>query len=169
MFITGDKVLHPLHGAGIIEGLESKKVLVKIKKFYIFNPADISLEKIYVPVDMAEKIGLRYLVAEQTLVLMEEYLKDPYDLHIEEPWKSQFKKQEALVNSGSIMEVAKAYKFLFYKSLRKKLGEMDKWLYRKARDIISSEIHLIRNIPIKDCKDILMEIVTSSVRTADAA
>jgi CarD family transcriptional regulator len=169
MYNTGDKVLHPLHGAGIIEGIETKKVLVKTMKFYIFNPADISLEKIYIPMNNAENIGVRYLVEEEMLNLVEDYLKDPYDLHIEEPWKSQFKKQESLVNSGNIMEVAKAFKFLFYKSLKKKLGEMDKWLFRKARDIMASEMHLVRNLTIKECTDYLTDIVNSSVSTADAA
>ncbi|MCK9223843.1 MAG: hypothetical protein M0R46_00455 [Candidatus Muirbacterium halophilum] len=163
MYITGDKVLHPLHGAGIIEGIEAKKVLVKTMKFYIFNPADISVEKIYIPVNNADNIGIRYLVEDKMLKLVEDYLKDPYDLIIDEPWKSQFKKQETLVNSGNIMEVAKAFKFLFYKSLKKKLGEMDKWLFRKARDIISSEMHLVRNITIEKCSEFIIEIVNSSV------
>ena len=37
MFNIGDKVVYPMHGAGIIEGIEEKEILGEKRKYYIKN------------------------------------------------------------------------------------------------------------------------------------
>ena len=37
MFEIGDKVVYPMHGAGIIEGIEVKEILGEKQQYYILN------------------------------------------------------------------------------------------------------------------------------------
>ena len=37
MYDIGDKVVYPMHGAGIIEEIEDKMILGEIRKYYILN------------------------------------------------------------------------------------------------------------------------------------
>jgi len=37
MFRIGDKILHPLHGVGVIEGIADQEVLGKDHKYYMVN------------------------------------------------------------------------------------------------------------------------------------
>ncbi|MGM0607667.1 MAG: CarD family transcriptional regulator [Candidatus Muiribacteriota bacterium] len=143
MFKVGDIVAHPLHGAGIIDGLETKKVLSRLNKFFILNLIDPAMDKLFIPVNMAQNSGLRYIGNLEIVGEVEEFLKEKFVLEIKNGWKEQFKNQEKKVNSGDLLMVAEAYKFLFHKNMRKKLGATDRGLMKKALHILSSELHFI--------------------------
>ena len=37
MFAIGSKIVHPMHGAGIIREIEEKKILGEVKQYYILE------------------------------------------------------------------------------------------------------------------------------------
>lgn len=37
MFHVGDKVVYPMHGAGIIESIEEKEILGEVRSYYVMN------------------------------------------------------------------------------------------------------------------------------------
>lgn len=37
MFPVGSKIVHPMHGAGVIRKIEEKKILGEVKKYYILE------------------------------------------------------------------------------------------------------------------------------------
>ena len=66
MFNIGDKVVYPMHGAGIIEGIEEKSVLGEKQNYYIIKmPGEV---KVMVPTAKAEGIGVRDVISEETAV-----------------------------------------------------------------------------------------------------
>lgn len=168
MYKLGDIVVHPLHGAGIIDGLESKKVLTKLVKFYIITLADSSMDKLYVPVAKATELGLRMPNNIEIIDKIKSYLMELFHLEINNVWKEQFKILEAKVNSGNVLNVCEAYKFLFHKSLKKKLGSMDRWLLKKALDIIGSELHFITGADFKQTKENIETWVHQSIDTSQS-
>lgn len=58
MFKIGDKIVYPLHGAGVVEDIEEKEVLGEVRKYYILRMPIHSM-KISVPVDMIGEMGVR--------------------------------------------------------------------------------------------------------------
>lgn len=58
MFKIGDKVVYPMHGAGIIEAIEEKEVLGKKRQYYIMR-MPIGNMKVMVPLDSVQQIGLQ--------------------------------------------------------------------------------------------------------------
>ena len=56
MFNVGDKVVYPMHGAGVIESIEEKEILGERKKYYVMR-MPIGDMKVMVPMSNVEKIG----------------------------------------------------------------------------------------------------------------
>lgn len=58
MFNIGDKVVYPMHGAGIIESIEEKEILGNKQKYYIMR-MPIGNMKVMIPLESVNDIGLR--------------------------------------------------------------------------------------------------------------
>ena len=64
MFNVGDKVVYPLHGAGIVEAIEEKAILDERQSYYIIKmPGEV---KVMVPTAKAEEIGVRNIIDKET-------------------------------------------------------------------------------------------------------
>ena len=55
MYSIGDKVVYPMHGAGVIVDIEKKEILGEIRNYYILK-MPIQEMKVMVPVEQAEEI-----------------------------------------------------------------------------------------------------------------
>ena len=64
MFNIGDKVVYPMHGAGIIEAIEEKEILGDKKKYYVMNIA-VGDMKVMIPMDNVQKVGLRDVIEKE--------------------------------------------------------------------------------------------------------
>ena len=61
MFSVGDQVVHPMHGAGVIDAIVQEKVAGSTQEYYVFKmPSGGLLLKI--PVSNSEAIGIRPIV-----------------------------------------------------------------------------------------------------------
>ena len=61
MFEIGDKVAYPMHGAGIIEGVENKRILGQEHKYFILK-LTVGNIKVMLPISNVDEIGIRYIV-----------------------------------------------------------------------------------------------------------
>ena len=61
MFHIGDKVVHPMHGAGIVESIVQKKVNGVTRDYYILK-LPVRAMVVMVPVEHCEEIGVRPIV-----------------------------------------------------------------------------------------------------------
>ena len=61
MFNIGDKVVYPMHGAGIIESIEEKEILETSKSTYIMR-MPIGNMKVMIPLESVDDIGLREVI-----------------------------------------------------------------------------------------------------------
>ncbi len=68
MFKVGDKVVYPMHGAGVIEGIEEKEILGKSQRYYILRLPTKNM-KVMLPTDNVENLGLRDVVSEKTVII----------------------------------------------------------------------------------------------------
>jgi len=64
MFEIGDMVVHPTHGAGQVVALDEFKVGEADKQYYKIQPLAPTDLTVMVPIDNAERIGLRAVIAE---------------------------------------------------------------------------------------------------------
>jgi CarD family transcriptional regulator len=66
MFIVGDKIVYPMHGAGIIEEIEEKKILGQIREYYILKVPCGDM-KIMIPIENSKDIGIRPIIQKSQL------------------------------------------------------------------------------------------------------
>ena len=58
MFQVGDKVVHPMHGAGVIDSIVREKISGKAMDFYVFK-MPISGLTLKIPTENSTAIGIR--------------------------------------------------------------------------------------------------------------
>ena len=74
MFTIGDKVAYPMHGAGVIEGIEEQTILGEPRSYYILRLSHSDM-KVMVPVETSGKVGVRYIVEPETLTEVTQILQ----------------------------------------------------------------------------------------------
>ena len=72
MYKIGDKIVYPMHGAGIIEQIEQKVILGERREYYVLRVPCGDM-KIMIPVDKSDAIGVRPVISapemEEVLIL----------------------------------------------------------------------------------------------------
>ena len=75
MFSVGSKIVHPMHGAGIIQKIEEKKILGEVKQYYILKLPCNDMN-VMIPVDSEQSVGIREIVDESAVRSAIEILRE---------------------------------------------------------------------------------------------
>ena len=62
MFTVGDKIVYPMHGAGIIRDIEVKNILGKNQNYYILKLPGSDMN-VMIPVENQEAVGIRAILS----------------------------------------------------------------------------------------------------------
>lgn len=140
MFNIGDRVVYPMHGAGVIESIEEREILGQKQKYYIMK-MPVGDIQVMVPTASAEKVGLREVIhcedADKVLgVLSSEQTA------MNTNWNKRYRENMDRIKNGKILEVAEVVKNLAHKSSDKGLSAGEKKLYNNAKQILISELVL---------------------------
>jgi len=159
MYKIGDKIVYPMHGAGIIEAIEEREIFEETKPYYIMQIVSEGLQ-ILIPVDKVDDIGVRTIVTQPVIDEMIEILKLPMDV-MEKNWNRRYREHLERLETGDIFEVAKVVKNLILLDRLKGLSTGEKKMLNNARNFIVSEMVLIQD---KDKEEIL-DLINSSVHS----
>ncbi|MBR3838407.1 MAG: CarD family transcriptional regulator [Clostridia bacterium] len=140
MFSVGDKIVHPFHGAGVIQDIVDIEVLGEVKKYYTLALPFTKL-KLDIPVDTAESIGVRPVMKPEDTEKLYEQFKKPLE-SLELNWNRRHKENLDKLRSGDILQVAEVYKYLRMRDKSRSLSTGEKKLYSNSRNAIISEIIL---------------------------
>lgn len=154
MFAIGDKIVYPMHGAGIIEGLIEEEV-DGIKHTYYEMMLPVGNLKIKISSLKVEKLGLRQVCdKDQVIQIIQNVKVQP----MPENWTQRYKENLEKIKSGNLWEVALVFRNLMYREKQRGLSSAEKKMLTKAKQIIVSEIALSQNV--EKCK--AEEILASS-------
>lgn len=104
MFKVGEKVVYPVHGAGVIESIEQQEVLGETRSYYVLKLSTGGL-KVLVPVDGVEHAGLRSICSCTVLEEVRQILcADPGPW--EDNWNRRYRTNMDKIKSGDIKEIA---------------------------------------------------------------
>lgn len=154
MFELGSVVVHPTHGTGVVKSITQMVVLGRPTNYYVFDFSLNDLNKVMIPVDKAEQIGIRLPVQASVLDRALAYLSSAENLIPDA--RSNFhrihKDYSERVASGDILEVAKVYKALSVKGMEKELGLKDKMLHEKTEKLLLGEIEATYHITSEESR-----------------
>ena len=143
-FEIGQTVVYPHHGAATIEEISTRKIRGEERMYLTLrvNQGDLTIQ---VPADNVDLVGVRDVVDEDGLEEVLSVLRAPY---IEEPtnWSRRYKANQEKIATGDIVKVSEVVRDLPRRDDQKKLFTGEKRMLTKARQILTSELALARNI-----------------------
>ena len=139
MFNVGDKIVYPMHGAGVIDAIEEKDILGEKQAYYILKmPGEV---KVMVPTAKAEEIGVRSIIdkssAEKVFRVLE---SDETEMSMN--WNKRYRDSMDKMKSGDIYKIADVVRNLSFKQKEKGLSTGEKKMLSNAKQILVSELVL---------------------------
>ncbi|MBP2652348.1 MAG: transcriptional regulator, CarD family [Firmicutes bacterium] len=147
MLAIGDKVVYPMHGAGVIEAVEEHEVLGQRQEYYILTMPYGGM-RVMIPMKNAESIGLREVIAEPDVSKVIEVLRTA-PVQVNANWNRRFNVNLTKIKSGNIYEVAEVVRNLILQDKNKKLSTGERRLLDTARQILVSELVLVCNMDLE--------------------
>ena len=139
MFNVGDKIVHPMHGAGTISAIEEKNICNEKEEYYIISmPGEV---KVMVPIAKAEQIGVRNIIGESEVSKVLEILEED-ETEMSNNWNKRYRDNMDKMRSGNIYEVADVVRNLSFKQKEKGLSTGEKKMLNNAKQILVSELVL---------------------------
>ena len=148
MFQIGDKVVHPMHGAGIIDSIVDERINGKTQAYYVFRmPVNGLVLKI--PTANSEAVGLRAVVepafADQVIDSL-----SALQINVTSNWNRRYRENLERLKSGDLYEVARVIKCLMLRDSQRGLSTGERKMLHSAKQIFISEIVLSKNVPYGD-------------------
>ena len=156
MFNIGDKVVYPMHGAGVIQDIEEKDILGEKEAYYIIKmPGEV---KVMVPTAKAEEVGMRNIIDQETAGKVFKVL-ETNSTEMALNWNKRYRDNMEKMKSGDIYEIADVVRNLSFKQKERTLSTGEKKMLLNAKQILVSELTLAQNMQ----KDQIEQMVDNKI------
>lgn len=143
-FQIGDKVVHPMYGAGILERIVQEKVGGILRDYYIMKIPDRSMV-VMIPTENSEEIGVRPVIdGEQADRILKEIPK--IQVNMTSNWNHRYRENMERLKSGDLLEVAWVVKGLTQREASRGLSTGERKMLHSARQILISELVMSKSI-----------------------
>ena len=150
MFQVGDKIVHPMHGAGIVESIVQKKVNGVMRDYYVLK-LPVRAMVVMIPTDNSEEIGVRPIVdreqADQVLAAI-----PGIEVDMTQNWNRRYRENLERLKSGNLLEVARVVKGLMLREDERGLSTGERKMLHNARQILLSEVVLAEDVEYADAE-----------------
>jgi len=138
-FAIGDKAVYPSQGVAEVLGIEQKEIFGNIQRFYVLRVLE-SENRILVPIDKSEQVGLRRIADKDEIGEVMQILKER-DVHLDrQTWNRRYRGFMEKIRSGSLFEVAEVFRDLYRLKVMKPLSFGERRMLDTARGLIVQEL-----------------------------
>ena len=134
----GDVVFYPMHGAGVIDGIENNEVAGMKSSYYILKLPMGNL-KLMLPVDNIEQLGLRDVIGKEKIAEVSTVLRDKPEV-TQGSWNKRFQAILDRMKSGDILDVAAVARNLSLQYRKRKITSGERRLMELSRQILISDL-----------------------------
>ena len=161
MFDIGDKILYPMHGAGVIEKIEETEILGEKKSYYVLRISGRDI-KIMVPVDSSMKVGVRPVASmedvEEALVVLASETTE-----MSSNWNRRDRENTEKLKSGELTQVAEVVRNLSRADRKRKLSAVETKMLINARQILISELVLAGEMDVEEASKLIDQAVKGKI------
>lgn len=157
MFNIGDRIVYPMHGAGIIENEEVKEILGEKRRYFIMR-MPIGDMKVMVPVDNVEEVGVREIIGKEEMKEVIEVLKGRRT-DMPQNWNRRFRLNMDRIKSGDIYEIAAVVRNLMLLDSEKGLSTGERKMLNDAKQMLISEMVLVCELNLEEIEELVAEAV----------
>ena len=138
MYQIDDKVVHPLHGAGVITEIVERTIDGVPATYYALKLA-LEDTHLFIPIDACNKLGIRPVCSRAQA---QAFLQQLDDIARSENkgWNQRYRENMLHLRSGDLMEVAQVVKSLAARDRERGLSTGEKKMLLSARQILESEL-----------------------------
>ena len=158
MFSIGDLVVHPMHGAGVIDDIVRERVAGTTKEYYVFKmPMGGLILKI--PTENSHAIGIRKVISKaEANELMEEIPAIAVEHNAN--WNKRYQENLLRLKSGDLREVAQVIKGLMRRDTLRGLSTGERKMLHSAKQIMISELVLVLDSDYKSVEGQLDRVMS---------
>ncbi|MEN6414655.1 MAG: CarD family transcriptional regulator [Veillonellales bacterium] len=160
MLSVGDKVVYPMHGAGVIEAIEEHEVLGQRQLYYILTMPYGGM-RVMIPLKNVDNVGLREVIGPPEVEKVAGILQAAAS-PVNTSWNRRFNLNLSKIKSGSIYEVAEVVRNLMLQDQAKKLSTGERRLLDTARQILVSELVLACGKDVNSVEEWLSGLIQGS-------
>ncbi|TJX65521.1 CarD family transcriptional regulator [Soehngenia saccharolytica] len=157
MFKIGDKIVYPMHGAGVIEDLEIKEVLGERREYYILR-MPIGDMKVMVPVENIEDVGVRDIISKEEIEVVFSILKDKKS-KMPDNWNRRYRSNLDLIKTGDINQIAEVVRNLSILDKEKGLSTGERKMLNDAKKILYSELVLASSLSVDEIEKLVDDAI----------
>ena len=155
MYNVGDKIVYPMHGAGVIESIEEKEVLGQKQNYYIVK-MPIGDMKVMIPIEHTCEIGIREIIDKKEVEkVLSVFCKA--ENNINSNWTKRYRENMVKIKSGNIYEVADVVRSLMLRDKEKGLSTGERKMLCSAKQILISELVLAEGVGQKEIEKMINE------------
>ena len=138
MFSIGDQVVHPMHGAGVIDDIVREKVAGITQDYYVFKMPMGGLV-LKIPIANSQTVGLRSIMTPEETERLFGTIPS-LDVEVNANWNKRYQENMLRLKSGDPYEVARVVKALMHREQQRGLSTGERKMLHNARQILISEI-----------------------------
>ena len=151
MFQIGDKIVHPMHGAGIVDSIVEKKVNGVTRKYYIMK-LPVGSMLVMIPTESSGDIGVRPIINSQQADEVIAAIPN-IEVKMDQNWNRRYRENMERLKSGNLLEVARVVKSLSLRDSERGLSTGERKMLHSAKQILISEIVLSQNVSYEDVEE----------------
>ncbi|MDA2380603.1 transcription factor YdeB [Bacillus cereus] len=157
LFQIGDKIVYPMHGAGIIEAIEEKEILGTSRQYCVIRIISKDMQ-VMLPMDQLQKSGIRYIVDKCTLDgILLEFQNGESDTSLS--WKQRYTMNMEKMKNGNLQDSAEVVRDLLRRNKERALNASEKQMLDNARKMMISEVALVQNVSEHQATEFLQETI----------
>ena len=148
MFRQGDKIVHPMHGAGIVESIVEQKINGVVREYYVLKLPVRSMV-VMIPVDNCEEIGVRPVMGSGQVNRVLGQMSE-LEVEFDPNWNRRYRENMERMKSGDLLQVARVIKGLMLRDGERGLSTGERKMLHSAKEILISEIVLSQCVSYED-------------------
>lgn len=157
MYQIGDKVVHPMHGAGIIDSIVQRKVDGKQQDYYLLRLSGGSM-MVMIPTNNTAEIGVRPVISKQEASVILRAMEH-IEVEMTSNWNQRYRENMLRLKSGDLLEVARVVKGLMLRDGQRGLSTGERKMLHTAKQILVSELVLAQSLPYETVEEKIDQVL----------
>lgn len=156
-FAVGERVVHPSHGAALVEKLETRRIDGEDRAYLVLHIASNGMV-VHVPACNVDLVGVRQVIdgAGREGVVAALRADDSEDSL---SWSSRYRANTAKMRGGEAIRVAEVVRDLWRRNRARGLSAAEHRMFAEARQILVSELAVCDNTDEKGAGSLLDELL----------
>lgn len=152
-FKSGDQVVLPPYGVGVVAGMMVRTVAGSEFEYYQVDFPN-GTSRAYVPVNAPQEAGLRAALTQDEVKAVSERLNNGR-VNLPKQWAARHRKVTEILTSGDPYQIATLASELRRWDLERGLPDLDRQAYRRALRLLAGEISAVLDITTQEARQLM--------------